>query len=153
MILVVVGTFAENLAAKVTLVILVFVCTFTQRLATQVTLVILVVVGTLAQGFAAYITRMIVIGICTRTYHSVADIAYMVMVGVCVDVLRDRNCYVDILNRIVVCRIGRVNLALKACAPSTPMISVPSMLRLYSAEESTLPPSSTVKVGMTGVPV
>ena len=87
--------------------ILVFVCTFTQRLATQVTLVILVVVGTLAQGFAAYITRMIVIGICTRTYHSVADIAYMVMVGVCVDVLRDRNCYVDILNRIVVCRIGR----------------------------------------------
>ena len=87
--------------------ILVVIRALTQRLAAKIALVILVVVGTLAQGFAAYITLMIVIGICTRTYHSVADIAYMVMVGVCVDVLRDRNCYVDILNRIVVCRIGR----------------------------------------------
>ena len=88
MILVVVSALTESFTAEVTLVILVVVCTFTQRL-------------------AAYITRMIVIGICTRTYHSVADITYMVMVGVRVDVLRDRNCYVDILNRIVVCRIGR----------------------------------------------
>ena len=87
--------------------ILVVVGALTQGFAAEVTFVILIVVGTLAQGFAAYITLMIVIGICTRTYHSVADIAYMVMVCVRVDVLRDRNCYVDILNRIVVCRVGR----------------------------------------------
>ena len=107
MIFVFVHTFAQRLATQVTLVIFVVIGTFAENLAAEVTLVILVVVRTFAQSLAAYITRMIVIGICTRTYHSVADIAYMVMVGVCVDVLRDRNCYVDILNRIVVCRVGR----------------------------------------------
>ena len=107
MILIVVGALTQRLSAQIALVILVFVRAFAQRLTAEVALVILVVVCTFAQGFAAYITRMIVIGICTRTYHSVADIAYMVMVGVRVDVLRDRNRYVDILDRIVVCRIGR----------------------------------------------
>ena len=107
MILVFVRALAESFAAQVALVILVVVCAFAQRLAAKIALVILVFVRTLTQCLAAYITLMIMIGICTRTYHSVADIAYMVMVCVRVDVLRDRNCYVDILNRIVVCRVGR----------------------------------------------
>ena len=81
-ILVVIGAFTQHLAAVVALVILVGVGAFTQHLAAVVALVILVVIRAFAQRLAAVVALVILVVICALAQHLAAGIADVVLVGV-----------------------------------------------------------------------
>ena len=82
MILVVVGTLTQHLAAVITLVILVVIGAFTQRLAAVVTLVILVVIRAFAQRLAAVIALVILVGVGAHAQHLTTVVALVILVGV-----------------------------------------------------------------------